>query len=459
MTGVSLPQRREGEDSIADCGAKAPSFRGVISPSDRVGEWLFVLFLFAGYYKADSRLAWVQASVDLTALFLVLSFLVLVRRALARTSALRVPRSFCHAAALFSMLVVCIVGALPYSQSTQYGFEKAARFAFITGWAFFGAGLLVTSFSSLRRFSWALVALSTLMAIDALLNHPGTTQAHFVTALGSNYIALARAEGLGVLTAVSFLLPTERQPFVKLALGALAGLQLWAMLSAGARGPVVAFIVSFALFLALSARGLPPAIRVERSAFWLGLAGAWAMTFIIVFGERLFPTLLLRTRVAISEGGTSLLTRLALYRAAIDLWAASPIWGCGTGQFGVAVAGVDERLYPHNIVLELGAECGTICVLVLMAVIGTVIAIGWNCLRGEKGSRKTAARYLLVTTMFALLNAMVSGDINDNRILFTMLALLASAPRFQASRVEAADQARTHYTGALQRRQEERGAK
>lgn len=399
------------------------------------GEWLFALFLFAGYYKADPRLAFIQAHVDITVLFLILSFCAFLYRVFKKPFAQRISMSFAKATVLFILLIACFLGSMLYTESRQYGYDKALRFIVLTGWAFFGAGLLITNFPSLRRFSWAIGAISTVMAIDAFAGYPGIGQVSFVTALGSNYIALARAGGLGLLATVAFLLPAERRSLTKPALWGMAALQLWAALSAGARGPVLALILSLAFFFALSARGFP-SIRIERYALRLGVVMLCVLAILGVVGQEMFSTLAFRSQVLVTEGGSSALTRFALYREALGLWARSPIWGSGVGQFSVAVTGEDVRLYPHNIILELGAELGLIGVLIFAMMIGVAFAKPVVTLGAQRGLARTATRYLLVVCCFALLNAMLSGDINDNRMLFTSVALLASVHRFQRGEPE-----------------------
>lgn len=402
---------------------------------ENAGEWLFALFLFAGYYKADPRFAFIQTHIDITLLFLLLSFLAFLHHGLKNSFAQRIPSSFTMVAALFLLLAACLLGGLLYTQNREYGFDKALRFIFLTGWAFFGAALLISDFLSLRRFSWAIITISTLMAIDALLSYPGAGQVGFVTAFGSNYIALARIGGLGLLTTVVFLLPTERRPLVKLCLWIMAALQFWATLSAGARGPVLALILSFLLIFVISVRGLPR-LRIDRFALRLGVAAFFFVIVLAIVGQELFPTLMLRSQILVTEGGTSVATRLSLYQAAMELWAKSPIWGIGTGQFGRAVLGEDIRLYPHNIILELGAENGVIGVLVFITMMGVAFAKGFICLNSGRGFAKTVAQYLLVVSCFALLNAMVSGDINDNRMLFALVGLIAVTPHFQRGVIE-----------------------
>ena len=404
-----------------------------LSIIDNAREWLFALFLFAGYYKADPRLAFIQTHIDLTLLFLILSFLMFLYRLLRKPFAQRVPIGFVKEAAFFLLLAACFLGGLLITQSKGYGLDKTLRFIVLTGWAFFGTAFLITDYLSLRRFSWAVVIISTMMAIDALLNYPGVGKVSFVTALGSNYIALARASGFGLLATLAFLLPTERRLLAKLCLWVVAILQTLAALSAGARGPVLALAVSLLCFFALSVRGFPH-LKVERFSWRLGMVLFIALVLIGTVGQEIFSTLFFRTQLLMTYLGESAVTRLHLYEEAFRLWASSPVWGVGTGGFAMAVTGSAlVREYPHNIILELGAEIGLLGVLFFVAMICVAFGIGFAVLKKSTRIARVTARYLLIAGCFALWNAMVSGDINDNRMLFTLVGLLSCTQRFQAS--------------------------
>lgn len=384
--------------------------------------WFFVLFLFAGYYKMDPRVAFIQTYIDITLLSLILSFLLFFCHILKNSFIQKISRNFVKVAILYLSLTLCLFGSLLYSQSRIYGLDKALRFAFITGWAFFGAAFLVSDFSSLRKFCWAIAAISTVMALDAITNYPGVGRIGFVTALGSNYIALARAGGLGFLTTTIFLLLIEQKPLTKIFLYGVASLQLWAALTAGARGPVLSLTFSLFFFFVLSSKSFP-FIRVERYVLRLGAMILCVFIILVIIGEGIFPTFVFRTRVLMTEVGASALTRFELYQEALELWARSPVWGSGVGQFSIAVTGEDVRLYPHNILLELGAETGLVGVFFFVVMVGIAFVKPLATLKSQMGLTKITTRYLLTTLSFTLMNAMVSGDLNDNRILFTYIAL------------------------------------
>ncbi|MEN3036944.1 MAG: O-antigen ligase family protein [Candidatus Methanosuratincola petrocarbonis] len=406
---------------------------GLVAPIiSNIGVWFFALFLFAGYFKADDRLAFVQERIDITLLLLSISVLVFLYQMIRNSFNLLIPCGFIWSALLFLLLGAIFIAGLLHTQNTHYGLDKTMRFIFLTGWAFFGAVFFVTDFLSLKHFSWAVVAISTAMAIDALLSY-SMGQVTFVTSLGSNYIALARATGLGLLTIVAFLLPAKQNIAVRFVLCFLATLNLFAALASGARGPVIALIISMVLFFLLSIHGFPR-LRVERFVFKLGVVALLAGILLAVAGQELFPTLAYRYQILLTEVGDSAATRLSFYQVAFDQWAKSPLWGGGTGQFGAAVTGEDVRLYPHNIFLELGAETGLLGVLVFTTLVCHSFIKGLICMYKRKSSFRISCRYLLVAFCFLLVNAMVSGDINDNRMLFCFITLLVATNRFDSIR-------------------------
>ena len=116
-----------------DINSDHPALESRTSPISNTGEVLFALFLSSAYFKADTRLAFVQTHIDITLLFLGLSFLVYIYRVIEDNFDLRVPRSFIWVAFLFLLLASCLAGGLLHAQSLQYGLVKTMRFIFITG--------------------------------------------------------------------------------------------------------------------------------------------------------------------------------------------------------------------------------------------------------------------------------------------------------------------------------------
>jgi len=389
------------------------------------GEVFFALFLVAGYFKADHRLMFIQSYFDLTILFLFLSFFSFIKRLLKAGFSYKMPESFIVLSALFFGLLSMILFGLTYTPSKIQAFDKALRFTFITGWAFFGAIFIIRDSNSLRLFLSTLITVAVFMAIDAAFSSYSLTVRNFITGFGSNYIALARISGIALLSIMSLTLIDQRGKPATAMLLIVSVLLFWSMMAAGARGPVVAFFISV-LFLLFCSVWAMPEIRIER--FGVKLAAAIIIMSVLIFiffnkiGIRViwdrFTTLMYE-----QGGGESALQRWEHYHHAVESIKTFPLIGQGTGSFGLSYHGEDIRAYPHNILLELGSENGIIGIGLFLIIAGYAFGIKMVKLLTATGVERIFTRALLVLGFFMLFNSMFSGDINDNRMLFTFIAL------------------------------------
>ena len=106
-------------------------------------------------------------------------------------------------------------------------------------------------------------------------------------------------------------------------------------------------------------------------------------------------------------------------------------WGLGWGGFATAVdldRGV-ARQYPHNLLAEVTLESGWLCGLGTLLVLAAALGAAWAQTRNLPG------RLLFAGLVFCVVNAMVSGDLNDNRPMFSLVgaALARWRPRFGAA--------------------------
>jgi O-antigen ligase len=75
-----------------------------------------------------------------------------------------------------------------------------------------------------------------------------------------------------------------------------------------------------------------------------------------------------------------------------------------------------DRQYPHNLLLEVTLEAGWLAGACTLAILAAALGAAWavsNLLEG---------RILLAGLGFWIINALVSGDVNDNRPLFTLVS-------------------------------------
>lgn len=93
-----------------------------------------------------------------------------------------------------------------------------------------------------------------------------------------------------------------------------------------------------------------------------------------------------------------------------DVW--HFLFGTGIGSFGFIYDGIDERNYPHNVVLEIGFETGIIGVILfaaLLLLLFTKIRRNFN---------------LALIFVYLMLNSLKSYSLVDSRIMFGMVGML-----------------------------------
>jgi O-antigen ligase len=101
----------------------------------------------------------------------------------------------------------------------------------------------------------------------------------------------------------------------------------------------------------------------------------------------------------------------------------------------VGVGGFDryaplELHYPHNLLLEVGSELGWIPLFSLVVLLTWSVIVVVRILRREYAWHTL---FLSLVFMSALMNAMVSGDLNDNRVLYATFLLPFTYWRMQAA--------------------------
>jgi O-antigen ligase len=104
----------------------------------------------------------------------------------------------------------------------------------------------------------------------------------------------------------------------------------------------------------------------------------------------------------------------------------------GTAPLGLGIGGfaqiynfgsVTDRVYPHNIVLEIAVEEGWVIGLFFVFVVLMALVQGYRCANVEPSMRPFFAIFI-----YALCNSLVSGDMNDNRIVYALMCIALLSP-------------------------------
>ncbi|MDN4861152.1 O-antigen ligase family protein [Priestia aryabhattai] len=381
-------------------------------------ESIFVLFLYSGYYKD----ALYFLPIDPTILFLVLSVIFAFIRTMREK---RIPKSFIRSLLCFLLFCLVLLNGLWYSESSVYGADKSLRFLIITGWSFLGIMLICRDTVSLSRFFKANLLFALIMTIGVVYTY--FTQTIFVSYTtftqmwGANYLAIGRTMGVAILIIISCVLYNK---LLSKSLLLLLLPYIFALLIAGGRMPVLSVVLCLIGLTFYTFRFFKRDIRMHKGTMWLFITLIFLVLaiFTIELKTSYFQQTFSRMDLLVqSDKGSSVMGREERFGTAVKMIKDSFIIGEGTGSFPIYYENQDQKNYPHNMILEVFSELG---------IIG-IIALSILFINGIKQFNKKQNPYHLTIVLcfvYLFLNANVSGDLNDNRAMFTFLGLLSISP-------------------------------
>lgn len=377
-----------------------------------VKELVLALFLTAGQFKSDIRVEWLPVDLTLLTALATAAFVVWVFL----KGQLRLPRSLFILVGFYLLFLPAIF----WTDWNSYAIEKTTGFFTLTLLATVAPQFLIRSRNELFRLLNALALLGGIMTIDALLSL--ITQGEVVAArlttkqlasFGATSIGFGRVVGATLLWAA--VLGVERRLNYLLALGVIGALAI-ALLGSGSRGPLLGALAVFVLMLVFDKRRT--AFRIVRILMIVVIGG-----IVIRLSLPLIPANSLLRVETFLEGtlGSSELIRLQAFSFAWQGIQENPL-GTGLGGFETYSPWIRwTRPYPHNILLETLLEGGWLtgmyliflALLALRKVHALVLHKAWD----------PEAMGLFAILLFFLMNAMVSGDLNDNRALFAFVGM------------------------------------
>ena len=424
MKTLSLSSKKK--DYLRHTSNSIPPFRGVIS-----FELLFALFLFAGLYKGDPRLAWVP--VDLTAFFFGLSVIsglvILLKRGIV------INRKAFILCVLYIAFAGYVLLTFIWTPGRIYSTQKVLYIWTLVLWAVAAPALIISADPSrIKRLGTIFILLSIIISFEAISQYIQAGQPGFIRVFGSNYLGLGRIAGLALIFLYAYLLFWARSSLAKLLAVASAGLFLWVLLVGGARGPFIAAALSalmpilFAAHISLKRQ----VIKVERFAvpiIIITIAVIALLAFFYQTGQ--MTQTMYRLQVLTSDGmGDSVEARMQHYVHAIEYWKQAPLLGNGIGSWPIINGDIDVRSYPHNLILEILVELG----LVGLILFSLPILYALTILKPPPGYDQSINILLLMLIIYMFLNSMVSGDIPDNRLLFACIGLTPAALYFRGKK-------------------------
>ena len=303
-----------------------------------------------------------------------------------------------------------MVFRLGSSADPVYGSTKVQLYLANVLIFFVGAVFVGSSRRDLRVLLQVLFGVTAAGAALLLLNlaSGSATQViggRFALAAQEYPIDLGRASADGLLIGLFFLL-SEQSRRTRLRVALLVPLLAVALLAAGSRGPVVAFVVGLVALLTLGATN--PTVR-RRFALLGGMFVVIAILVpLVVPGSSLGRALstIVGSASGLSSNGRSDLWAVSLTALDHHLWL-----GLGTGGFNSLGTGL---AYPHNLVLEVATELGVVGGTVLLAVLCSMISRLSTLWRSTDGPDRLLAMILTALFLNALTNACFSDPIQRN---------------------------------------------
>ncbi len=387
---------------------------------------IFAAFLLIPFYKAAVQ---DYVPVDITILLALLNMVqivpLLVRRRLGPISRIGV--------FLWIALALLVLGGVLYSPDEAVAQGRATLFLALVVLPIPPAALRVGSRPRyLLQLVWSLWAMGAVIVVLGLLALPSasSSSAAPIVVLGSSTITVSRGALLIPLLGVVFVW-IEGPALLRLVALLLIPVALLVALASGSRGPLL-------MLAALAAIGVIRAAMRPRAIDWrlVGALAALGVASVVIvsvaatilpgqsldrfsrFGD--FIQSSLTGDLNTSVGDTSSGARVTLFELAISLFAAQPLLGVGTAGFEVLapryLSATEVDRYPHNAFLQFGAEFGMVGLLLFSAL------VFFGLTRRLPG--RSPWRAVRVTFLFFLLNAMVTGDILEDRMLWGLLLLL-----------------------------------
>jgi O-antigen ligase len=330
-------------------------------------------------------------------------------------------------AIVFTMLVfyLWMIASLLYTRSYHYCYEKVILY--LTNILALVFPFFYRPFNPRRFFHIFAYAGTALVFLYSFLL-PNMYDSYVRNLLYRDFVV--KYLDVGYVAGIVILLAAFACPKMKrLSRILIMGFNTWAIFISAARGPLVFLALVFAIRAAVSLFTRKSWKLSFKNIFilitGLGILGTAAFYLTDKYSTLLERSLSRFSRLTESTSG-SISERVSFISFSIDTIfekASNFLFGLGIGSFGITYQNLDERLYPHNTILEIAFELGIIGIIIFLALLLLLY-------------RKIRFNFNYVLIFFYLvLNNLKSYSIVDQRIMFGILSImvLENLYRFSSS--------------------------
>lgn len=367
-----------------------------------------MLFLYAGVFKESF-----SQNIDLAILAFAILIIIIVVDLIKKPS---VARSITVPSIFFLVLIALTLVSFsinPFGDAQS----KLLKLLLLTVPAVVIPFFIFKSKGDFLNFAKSLIILSSILALISL-PQALSGQNMFVGFNERNYQGLSRVLGAGFLASlILFILSEKRNKIIIVPIILVVGTMLF---YAGSRMPIIAVAIS--LLLPLTKLITVKKGDVQLNKKYLKVATVYTVLFfsaVTFIGRGLFDTIAIRFQQLLDMGSSSNVGRTERYSLAWDLFSDNPLMGIGFGGFGDYYRS-ESGNYAHNLFLEMASELG------ILGILWTVAYFTYLSIKSIKSFNYSNILATLYVVLFSymILNAMVSGDINDNRVMFSIGSII-----------------------------------
>ncbi|MFN8486676.1 MAG: O-antigen ligase family protein [Caldilineaceae bacterium] len=379
-------------------------------------ETTFVLFLFAGQYKDFPFFSAIP--IDITLLTLIISLLTGFMVLLRERELTFHKFYFIYLYLLFLTYILASWGWFGDSLRIL----KLQKFVVFNSWSLLGAILVINTPNRIIRFLIIATIFASLLDIEALNVLVTSTNYSFATSWDDSisYNTLGRASSVASFFTLTLFIQAKTKLSKFIFLGITAFYILGVFASTG-RGSILCWVASLGLFL-IGIKKCYPSSLTLKSFFQIAIILLLLALLLYAVNQQyhLLDRVTYRFRSLSEHVDAGDDDRLLMYQAAARLFMKRPFWGYGWDTWSLIYS--PTYRHPHNIFIEVGVELGLVGIFIFLALISypflhIKLAIWFS---------EPLGVLLVISFIYYLLAAQTSGDLTDNRVLFSYLSLLVS---------------------------------
>jgi O-antigen ligase len=315
---------------------------------------------------------------------------------------------------LFLLFCAIMAVSLLYTRSEQ-GAMKVARFETFEVLAFFAPLLLLKKKEDVRQLLIAFVVLGIILSGQVIMDllHPSK----LVLSGNEDVTKIGISEMLGFAVLFGLHGKLGESGAIKYACVVILLVGLVACLS---RTALISLLISLVVFPGVVRGGTG---TLSRKRVFIGIALAvliaistllWLVTLPAAQGKlrwKVAELLSLSSSSTLSAGTVN--RRLDFDRSALEALVQHPVIGMGVGGWSIFYSGEDVLQYPHNFLLEVGAEQGAIGLIPLIALLVLLFRSAFKALHSDP-----ELAFAFPTLVFCISYQLTSGGVESRQLWF-----------------------------------------